>query len=276
MNIILRTNYPSMPRLTIEWSTVFVLSACYFYFLTILCRKSLLAEIVICIAFPTAIYIYKKFSRSISGRVIQLIMIESTFMLCVILSKICILNDNATLNYSIGYVFRGLFVIQFSLFMLYQYKVKSYLGLTRSLMFLILVIPWLGHASFAGASDAEGRYFFSGVQAPSYIILYYCTWVIGVPLVDSKTLPNFITAMLHFSSVFIALLSQEFFHIRLLTASHLFILDYWLSYSTPKNGRIGVMAKREFDFYYTRIRPIIDLVTLLVCMMIFIYGMCLA
>ena len=204
----------------------------------------------------------------------QLIIIESLFMLFVILSKISIMNNYQKLHLLLGYGFRSLFVLQFLFFMLYQYTVKSYLGLIRTAMFLLLLIPWFSTVGLQGDIDSIGRFYFSGTLAPDYIILYYCFWVIGVPLVDSKTLPNLITASLHFSSVIVALVSLEFFHARLLTASHLFILDYLLSYSSPSGKVFGVLNPKQFEQYNNHIKPCIDGLTLCLCGLVFIksYG----
>jgi hypothetical protein len=267
-----RLNEKSLYKTVFELNLVFFSSLVYFSLITLLVRHSLRFEVFLCIVFPFSVHIIKKtLNLKINYRVMQLIIIESCFMLFVILGKISITYDYPKINSFIGYGFRSLFIIQFCFFMLYQHKVNSYRGLCRTLMFLVLLIPWFSHASLASNIDADGRFFFSGVLAPDYIILYYCFWVIGVPLVDSKTLPNFLTATLHVSSVVIALLSQEFFHVRLLTASHLFILDYLASYSTPHDKQFGVLSHKQFMAYEKIIKPIIDHTTLYACGFIFVY-----
>lgn len=256
----------SVSKTSLELGLVFVGSLIYFDMIIMFAKHSLLFETCLCLGLPFLIHVCNTLmGKKINYRVAQLIVIESLFMLFVIAGKISINYAYLNLNFMLGYGFRTLFLIQFSFFMMYQYKVKSYLGMVRTGMFLLLLIPWFSQASLGSNMDATGRFFFSGVQAPDYIIVYYCFWVIGIPLVDSKTLPNFLTAALHISSVIMALISQEFFHARLLTASHLFVLDYLLSYSTPHEKQFGVLNQRQFIVYETKIKPIIDHLTFYAC-----------
>ncbi len=273
MTAIFRKTQSTPLQLSFELIAAFTLSSIYFYGIALLCRKSIAIEILICLVFPLAAYSYKRSVDSVYPRVIQLIMVESTFMLFVIASKISILSGHEEVCRILGFGFRSLFIIQFFLFMLHQNKMKTYFGALRTLMFLILVIPWLSSTSLSGTIDSHGRYFFSGTHAPTYILVYYCSWVAGILFVDSKTLPNFITAALHCASVFIALLSQEFFHIRLLTACHLFILDYLLSYSKPNGSLFGIMNDDLFQSFRSSAQPIINNFTLTSCLIIFIYAM---
>lgn len=272
MHISITLDEKSLKQTVLELLCVFSLSMLYFYLITILSRYSLIFECILCIGLPLMIHTYNQYiGHRIHYRILQLILIESTFMLFVILGKMAIQHNNVSFNLLLGYGFRLLFFIQFVFFMLYQYKVKSYFGLIRTALFLVLLIPWFRHTDLASQMDNTGRFFFAGVQAPDYIITYYCCWVIGVPLVDSRTLPNFLTACLHFASVLVALISQEFFHARLLTASHLFILDYLLSYSEPEGKQIGVINHKQFTAYNTYIRPLIDKLTLTACISLFFY-----
>lgn len=264
----------SLKQTMIELILLFSFAILYFYFITLASRASLIFESLLCIGFPLLVHVYNQhIGHRIHYRILQLILIESTFMLFVILGKITIQHGSVSFNTLLGYGFRLLFPIQFIFFMLYQYKVKSYFGLIRTALFLVLIVPWFSHTGLTSQMDHTGRFFFAGIQAPDYIIAYYCCWVIGVPLVDSKTLPNFITACLHFASVLVALYSQEFFHVRLLTASHLFILDYLLSYSHPEGKQFGVMNQRQFAKYNKHIKPLIDTLSLSVCTSIFIYAL---
>lgn len=259
----------SSKQTVLELGSIFIGAFIYFFCMMMIVRQYILIEGALCLLLPIVVHLFnQRTGRAINYRILQLIVIESVFMLFVILSKLVLRFKYPHLNTVIGYGFRSLFLIQFSFFILYQYKVKSYFGLIRTVMFLFLLIPWFSEAPLQGAIDMDGRFLFSGVEAPHYIIAYYCFWVIGVPLVDSKTLPNFLTASLHFSSVLVALYSKEFFHVRLLTASHLFVLDYLFSYSTPYDRSFGVLNRHDFLRYEKYIKPIIDKLTLIGCLYI--------
>ncbi len=256
-----------------EFILFFSLPLIYFYGLTILTRKNILFEILICIVVPAIIFqINKKNNKQVPTRVIQLIFIELLFMLFVILSKVSINFNLVSFNYLLSYGFLILFILQFLFFIIYQYKVKSYFGMLRTIMFLIMVLPWFYHSNKLNVTDAQGRFLLWGLEAPKHIILYYCCWVIGIPLIDSVTLPNFKNALFHFASVTIAVWSQEFFHVRLLTASHLFILDSMLGFSRKNNDFFCILTIKQFQFYKNNIKDKIDYLTLLICFIIFVFN----
>lgn len=71
-----------------------------------------------------------------------------------------------------------------------------------------------------------GQFIMWGMEAGPMMKLNYLFWVSNVLLVDyAKFLPAFIIPVVHFASVAISFYSTEFWHVRLITASHLFILD---------------------------------------------------
>jgi hypothetical protein len=254
-----------------EFLIAFSLSLIYFYGITLLARTTVLFEIFLCLIIPALVFYINKYSKNgTAARVMQLIIIETLYMLFVILSKISIYFNAAAINHLINSGFFSLFIIQFMFFMLYQFKVKSYFGFLRTFMFLVLVFYWFHDVHLNSIIDAQGRFLMWGTEAPTYIILYYCFWVIGIPLVDSRTLPNFLSALFHFASVSIAVWSQEFFHVRLLTASHLFILDALFHFSDKnKENLFCVISTNQFEFYQKHIRKKIDYFILIGCMSIF-------
>lgn len=254
-----------------EIGLTFTFSFFYFILLVESAKLSLLFETSLCLLLPLIIHVYNRTkSKTIHQRVIQLLLIESSFMFFSVLGKLFIRHHWQQANQLLGYGFVSLFVLQFSFFMLYQYKVKSTFGFIRTAMFLLLLPHWFYHAPMVGTLGWDGGFLFTGVKAPTYIVAYYCFWVIGIPLVDSKTLPNFLTAALHFASVLVALFSGEFFHARLLTASHLFVLDYLFGYSSPYNKTFGMLSEKWFDRYQKKGKPLIDWLTLIACGVIFI------
>lgn len=272
--MIYATGFNEKSSTAFEFIIAFSLSVIYFYGITLLARTTLFFELFFCLIIPAMIFYLIKFSNSDTPkRVMQLIVIESLYMLLVIASKISLYWHFDVLNHGISYGFLGLFIIQFSLFVRYQYQVKSYLGLLRTAMFLVLIVLWFYQDAMDSTIDAEGRFLMWGNEAPAGIILYYCCWVIGIPLVDSRTLPNFLNALFHFASVSVAVWSLEFFHVRLLTASHLFILDALFHFSDKdKTNLFGVVSSTQFEFYQQHLRKKIDYFTLIGCVLIFLYS----
>jgi len=253
-------------RFALEILLLFSLALVYFYGVVILARTTVLFEILFCLAVPAVILFLKRFSsEKTDKRVLQLIAIEVTFMAFAIISKVSQLAGVPSINHLISYGFLTLFVLQFTFFAIYQRKVNSYFGMIRTIMFLILVFPWFYHTDRLGLTDGQGRFLLWGAEAPPHIILYYCVWVIGVPLVDSRTLPNFVNATLHFASVAVALWSQEFFHARLLTAAHLFVMDSLFGFSKLGRHTFCTLTETQFQLYNAYVRKALDWVTLLAC-----------
>lgn len=262
----------------LEFIILTAISLVYFYVVTLLARTTVLFELSFCILLPILIYFSKIHSGiKIQPRLVELIIIESFFLVIVIASKISIEIENVTWNHIFSYAFLIFFVAQAFFFLVYQYKTKTYLGMFRSFLLFIMVILWFWNSNSSSFIDEQGRFLFWGGDASLPIQIYYCLWVIGVLLVDSVLLPNYRQVIPHFASVAISLWSGEFFHVRLLTACHLFVLDLLFSYTSVSNITEGkssfcIITDQQQAVYNQYVRKPLDWVTLLACILVFAYS----
>ncbi|WP_086932596.1 hypothetical protein [Agarilytica rhodophyticola] len=260
----------------LEFIVLAVISLVYFYGIALLARTTLLFEISFCIILPILIYFSKTDDEvKTHRRIIELIIIESFFLLVVIASKASIYFENLALNSVVGYAFLLFFLAQTFFFLLYQYKIKTYFGMLRSILLLVMILFWFAESEKSSLIDEQGRFLFWNGNASLAIQVYYCFWFVGVILVDSVLLPNYRQVVPHSASVVVSLWSGEFFHIRLLTACHLFVLDFLFSYTSTKNitedrSSFCIITDQQQIIYDVYIRKLLDWITLLVCMLIFI------
>jgi hypothetical protein len=230
---------------------VAVFSAIYLVGLVELCRQSLLVEAGISLALPVFCAATGWF-RYQHPRLIQLLVIESFYNLMVVGGKLSIALDMHTANRAVALGFGVFFVLQLGAFVAFQLKRRSLHGVVQSLTAVLLIgYWWMGLSEVSNTVDADGRFLMWGADAPLAIRLYYVIWVVNVLLVDSPIMPWLRTATAHFVSVGLALWSGEFFHVRVLTACNLFVLDLVLGFGMGAPEALG----RDFAVVPTRWLP---------------------
>jgi len=74
--------------------------------------------------------------------------------------------------------------------------------------------------------DKEGRLLIFGHDASPYLQYMYMLWFFGVAFVEYHAYPKLVVACLHLASIVMAMKSGEFFRVRILTASHSFIITF--------------------------------------------------
>ena len=120
----------------------------------------------------------------------------------------------------------------------------------------------------ANVIDSEGRLLVFGEDAPANVMLHYGFWLCGVLFVDYEDfIENSGTQATHFGSFIVSCLSGEFWHARLLTASHLFVLDailYFRNGITVSGAPLAIMPRRVVETYRKWL-PLINLMTLAFC-----------
>ena len=90
-----------------------------------------------------------------------------------------------------------------------------------------------------------------GAEAPWTVRGFYVFWVMGLQVNDTRTLPLFRQNAAQWVSVFVSLASGAFFHTRLMTACHLFVLDAVFAYSSwpiVLGERFAVLPERWQDW----------------------------
>ncbi|MFO0563956.1 MAG: hypothetical protein U0269_38380 [Polyangiales bacterium] len=212
-----------------------VLSALYQWALVLACRRSVWAEVAIGLVFPAACALTGRL-RFVDSRVAQLVFIETYFCVAAIASKLTV-SASTTVTTAVGALFVGFFVMQCAGFLVAQRRRRSPHGAFQTLVLFTLIAHWWwGRPVASGVVDSSGRLLVFGVEAPLTVRLAYVLWVSNVLLVQTRTLPRLHQALVHAVSVALAFGSGEFFHARLVTACHLFVLDLLVNYSEGRDG----------------------------------------
>ena len=226
------------------------LLAVYQSALVLACRRSVWFEVALSVVVPAAVALSGRL-RFVHPRVMQLALIETYFCVVAIATKLCA-SASVGVRAAIGGLFAAFFVVQALGFVVAQRQRRSPHGVFQSAVLLGLVAHWwLGRASASGVIDADGRLLVFGVEAPLTVRVAYALWVSNVLLVQTRVLPRLEQAIVHGVSVAVALGSGEFFHARLLTACHLFVLDLAWGYTeregAPRWLALSPRAMAAFD-----------------------------
>ena len=194
-------------------------------------------------------------------RLLQLLAIESFFNLMAVATRLSLLMrwPTGALTHA---GFALFFVVQVGGFLLAQWKSRSRHGVLQSLLGAGLIVDWWWRARETySAVDPAGRLLVWGTEAPLSVRLAYVIWVTNVLLVQTTRLPRLHQAVIQGASVGVALGSGEFFHVRLLTACHMFLLDLVFGYGKPRPGNasddFAVLPERLADLHDERGRPLL-------------------
>ena len=208
----------------------FIASLIYCQFLLSVSQFHYGFEILIAIIFPLVGYrFFEKSDNWVDIR--RLILLETGFNMICIAAKV-----SNSLGMDHGMVFSWMFVIFFIFqtggFLISQTKKKKYKCLPCSIVMGIGLAYWfISTYPEKTIVTSNGEVQFWGSNAPVYLQIMYVFWVANVFLVEFRQyLPKATMYAAHAATVIIALASNEFFHARVLTASHFFILSAMIPY----------------------------------------------
>jgi len=157
---------------------------------------------------------------------VRLMALESFFNLTCLLAKAFFLLGVTTASGLIDTLFAIFFVLQVLGFVSSQIRKKRFAMLPASLAMGVGLAVWFSSGSGASLTP-EGALQFWGGDAPIYLRWMYVFWVLGVLLIEYRQLlPKATILCAHVASVAVAFTSEEFFHARILTASHLFVINF--------------------------------------------------
>ncbi|GAA3512726.1 hypothetical protein GCM10022393_28190 [Aquimarina addita] len=216
----------------------FMVSVAYCYFILTISQFHYGFEILIAIVFPLVGYpFFKKADNWVDIK--RLILLETGFNIICIVAKVT--ND---LNIDWGEILNWMFVIFFIFqtggFLISEFKKKKYKCLPSSIAMGIGIAYWYFNSAGEKTSiTPDGEVQFWGSNAPLYLQIMYTFWVANVFLVEFRQyLPKATMYLAHAATMVVALMSNEFFHARILTASHLFVLNAIFVYKDMDwNGR---------------------------------------
>ena len=246
-----------------------IFTALYLTGIILAVRNSLWLEIFISLGFPLfmlltkrARHFFRKPVHMVMKRVFQLVIFESFYNVIVIASLISIYIGNTWGNTIASWGFVLFFIIQAGGFFVAQIQRKKPHGVFQSAVLVsCILIWWYGTEDASGIVDGQGRFLMWGEDAPLAVKLIYTIWAINGLLYDTTALPRLTQAIVHLVSIALCWWAAEFFHVRLLTACHLFLLDGIFAYSIsdPLGVRICVMPEAYFERFRKHIQPWISI-----------------
>jgi len=157
---------------------------------------------------------------------VRLMVFESLFNAIALLAKVFLLLGLFTDSSIVDNLFAGFFVLQVLGFAASQIRKRKFSIMPATAAMGIGLTMWF--LSGAGVHlTSDGALQFWGGDAPIYLRWMYVFWVMGVLLIEyASLLPKATIVLTHAASVAVAFNSDEFFHARILTASHFFIINF--------------------------------------------------
>ncbi len=264
-----------MPKKNSQLLFEFVLLSCvtflYSYGVLVICRENILVQAAITIILPVLFWKLKLF-KSTNSRVLELLGIESIFLILAFITKIAINYHLNVLNNIMTYAILLWFALQVLGFFVWQIKRRSASGVLMSTLGGIMIFLWfLSAHGQPNRLSANGNLLFWGVDAPLLLQLYYAVWFVHVVFIDSASLPNLRQASMQLASVIIALFSGAFFYARILTACNLFFLDAIFNITNKDSSyKLAVFDENKMPGFIAKIRPFIRWFCVIACSVLFI------
>lgn len=165
----------------------------------------------------------------------RLIVLETSFNILCLITKFSPI-DSPIWSRALDYGFCLFFFLQITGFIVTNVQKKAWSSIPISLALSIAIILWRFNASGVQITDNNEIQFWGG-NAPKYLQLIYLLWLLNILIVEHRSLlPKITVALVHIASFIVAYNSEEFFHARILTASHLFIINCVLIYKHQNWG----------------------------------------
>jgi hypothetical protein len=205
---------------------VFVLATIYLFGVMMAVRLGLMVEVFIAFIFPALCIACRLDTKFSDPRIRELFFIESIYNLMVVISKLSIQIDSPTLNTVGQWGFFVFMFVQLGGFLIQVTRAKSLHGMIQTIAGIsVLFIWWWSIPDRTSIIDADGRFLMWGEDTALSFRIVYSFWAVNLILADSTFLPKLVQVGVQLASLSLAWWSQEFFHVRMLTASHLFFLD---------------------------------------------------
>jgi len=196
----------------------------YCYGIVYFARIHVAAEALVSVVFlALALPWFRKEGEWVSR--VRLMVLESLFNVIALLAKVFLLLGIATGSRLLDYLFAGFFVLQVLGFVVAQVRKRKFSVMPATASMAVGLTMWFLSGSGVRLTP-EGALQFWGGDAPVYLRWMYVFWVLGVLLVEyGSLLPKATVLLTHLASVAVAFNSGEFFHARILTASHFFVIN---------------------------------------------------
>src|SRR5262249_18042094 len=158
--------------------------------------------------------------------------VETLFNVLCLWVKVSVPPGTAASTSLFDHLFAAFFVLQVGGFALSEWRMRRYDCLAASLCMGVGLAWWFLHGTGTTVT-ASGQIHFWGGDAPVWLRWMYVSWVTGILLLEqNRTFPKVTIQVVHLASVAVAFSSGEFFHARILSASHLFVLNFVFLYES--------------------------------------------
>ncbi|ALU45826.1 hypothetical protein [Pseudoalteromonas rubra] len=226
---------------------VYIVSYAYLSGILAFARKGFKYEVLIVLGIPILLIPFIDYADFYTRRLIVLETVFNIFVLLLLFSHKINLGENVKRGLKL--LFGGWFFLQVGGFIYAQYTKEVYLLMLNSFMLFVGILLFFKDTKGLSAKVTDSsRVLIFGVNEPKLLQVLYLFWISGVLLVEYNSyLPKVIVPILHLSSVVLAMKSGDFFHTRILTASHLMIINAKLLYLYDINYQ-GFYFARLPDF----------------------------
>ncbi|MTI00034.1 hypothetical protein [Roseibium sp. RKSG952] len=218
-----------------KYTFLFLAALVFCYIVKLAVNDSRYVLLSLVLFLPTLVPIAFGMGRK-SGRLIQLIAIQGTFLL--VLGTYIAFPDVMARIIDVDLAIKvALFAYIFAQacgFALFSYKNKRYLNIFNSLMAMAIFFGYIyqsapDHLQFEPHEPIKPL----GHNEPPIIIAAYCFWFVSV-IANSSRCPKLVEIYVHSASVIFAIFSGSFLFYRILTAWSLFVLDMIFNYTGVK------------------------------------------
>lgn len=199
-----------------------------------LVRRSIWFQVGFVVGLPIALGPFIDWREFITDR---LFILESSFLVLILVTRTaCHHGLGEQGRMWLRRLFGAWFFFQVGGFIFAQITKGTYVSaFISAVMGLGLVLFYRQTRGVAANEDDDGRVFIFGRGAPLEMQLMYLFWVLSVLFVEYNSyLPKVVVPAIHLISVGLAMREGDFFHIRIMTANHFFLLNYKLGYLYDK------------------------------------------
>ncbi|SKA62432.1 hypothetical protein SAMN02745132_03618 [Enterovibrio nigricans DSM 22720] len=183
-----------------------------------LVQSSVVITFLLTLAFPVLFWPLVQNVNN-SGEIKRILLLESGFNL------LCFLA--VSLYVSIDFIDAGLiafFTLQSFGFIAVQLRKRAYISVLISVCLTLSIALWIVKGVQTSVGPLAELNLF-GVAVPWQLKLIYGAWLMQLLFVEYRhVLPKIALAVAHIASYTIAVLADDFFHARIVTASHLLFL----------------------------------------------------
>ncbi|MCG9752612.1 hypothetical protein L1D54_19375 [Vibrio brasiliensis] len=132
--------------------------------------------------------------------------------------------------------FMVFFALQAGGFLMVQRRKKAWLSFSVSLCLSIVILIWISQGEQTQVLDSRQLQLF-GTAVPWQLKAIYTLWLLQLLLVEYRyILPKVTILLAHLASLTIALQAEDFFHARIVTASHFLFLSLCFDFKNRNWG----------------------------------------